>query len=188
MENRFWTSIAIPLIIGIIILLLEYLVVQPLAKKSSKSPKDGTTLPKTNKGNRKNPFASNTIKRVISWFALIPPKNVILAMAFFLFGVIFTIIIANMTNTNLATLGIYSQEATLSRLCGNSENGIVGRVIYYDNGIENTYITTSPPTSSVISDDKGYFYICNIAVDADGQEYTINALNTDHYTYTQLSG
>ncbi len=190
METIFWTSIALPLLIGVTLVLFDNFFIQPLARKNEKEQQENSASSNPNKKrSRINLFIDNIVKKLAS----VSSKTIILATAFFLFGVVFTIFIAITTNTNLANIGIFDPETKFSRMCGNNDTGIVGQVTYSGYG-QNYYgksglfITTLPPTSTVISDDQGYFYICNISVSDYGQQYTINAKEEKDYGLQSYQG
>lgn len=183
MENNFWTYFAIPFLVALIVLLLEYFIIQPLAKGLEKNKYNKNTPSRSTK----RYFFNAVFGKIISRLATISPKFVILSVIFFLFGFAFTILIARMTNTNLATIGVSAPKAPIgvstpedrmSQMCDN--NGIVGQVVrdvYYGKigGVKGATVTTSPSTSSVVTDEQGYFWICDIPVGDEGQEYTVVA-------------
>jgi len=155
METIFWTTIAAAVIGGIIVLIVEYFGIQPLAKKYQEQGKPAIT----------------GFRSVITKLATISPASISKVVISFLVGIIFTIAIAKLTNTNLANIDFLGSHPSS---CGFYNTGIVGQLINNNSGYATT-VTTSPPTSSAIVDENGYFSICGISLSDGEQQFTVTA-------------
>jgi len=157
MTTDFWKTITETIIGGFVVLFGEYLIIQPLYKKYQKED-----------------IKSNKVFRfIITKFATISPSSILKIVISFILGILFTILISQQTNTNLAGTGFFGFPKSS---CGITKTGIVGQVIgvaWVSKG--EAIVSTDPPTSSVQIDENGYFSICDITLINGEKQYTVTA-------------
>lgn len=121
MESSFWTSIIISILVGVIIVIVEHFIIQPLARKLERRSENHMLHPQIEKNklrrgvfknflqNATNKLANSILlRKAITLLAEISLKSLLIALIAFSIGIVFTIFIARVTGTNLAKVEISS--------------------------------------------------------------------------------